>query len=416
MTDLEPYTGAAGLPVLDDEGTALITRTVQQMQGAHKLAQALANTTFVPLQWRGKPDDVAAAIMYGAAIGLDPMSALRGLYVVNGNPGMYARQMAALVMSKGHTVRTVEVSDTSATVSGQRRGTDNVETVTWTIERATKAGYVPTIDPKTGKYRTNDKGKLVGNMKYLEDPQSMLYARALGDVCRRIAPDALAGLDYTVEELHTIKAESEVVRDDRPRRESAAALLGTGGTAPSAPAEPASQPVNPAVVADESPAKCDGNHASPRCGDPYCWHAEPPEPMISPGQQKKIGTLMSEHNINERDVALAFVADVIGREVGSRKELTADEASKVIDALKRQSDAEAESAAASVGDPGVHHDKGHPGDHPDGPVELTAWSPHCSICDGDKAGQAHYLGHSAAQPEESCTYCQRETAWNTAGA
>lgn len=69
-----------------------------------------------------------------------------------------------------------------------------------------------------------------------------------------------------------------------------------------------------------------------------------------------------------------------------------------------------------AGDPGVHHDKGHPGDHPNGPVELSAWSPHCTICKDDKAGKEHYLGHSAAEPEESCTYCQRETAWNGGGA
>lgn len=402
MTDLEPYTGAANLPVLDDEGSALITRTVQQMQGAHQLAKGLANTTFVPLQWRGKPDDVAAAILYGAAIGLDPMSALRGLYVVNGNPGMYARQMAALVMSKGHTVRTVDVDDTSATVTGQRRGTDTPETVTWTIERATKAGYVPTIDPKTGKYRTSDKGKIIGNEKYLTDPQSMLYARALGDVCRRIAPDALAGLDYTVEELHTIKAESEIVRDDRPKRESAASLLGTVERA-SVDAEHAAEAARADKVSQHvaESAAADAEHAK--------YVADEQEEEITPAQQKKIGALMREHGISDRDVALGFVTDVIGREVGSRKELTKQEARKVIDALERQSDDEA-------GDPGVHHDRGHPGDHPDGPVELTAWSPHCSICDGDQAGKAHYLGHSAAEPEESCTYCQREAAWNGGGA
>jgi len=32
-------------------------------------------------------------------------------------------------------------------------------------------------------------------------PEAMLYARAAGDICRRIAPDVLAGLSYSVEEL-----------------------------------------------------------------------------------------------------------------------------------------------------------------------------------------------------------------------
>lgn len=421
MTDLEPYTGAANLPVLDDDGTALITRAVQQMQGAHQLAKALANTAWVPYQWRGKPDDVAAAIMYGACVGLEPMTALRGLYVVNGSPGMYAKMMVALLQSKGHEVWTEDETDDQVTVAGRRRGTQHVERDTWTIERAKKAGYVPETDPKTGKYKVNDKGKIVGNEKYLTDPRAMLYARAASNVCRRVAPDALAGLDQSVEELQTIQVESEIVRDQPPKRESAAALLGAGTlTTSEVPAE--HQPINPAAAND--PAKCDGNHAAPRCGDLHCWHDDEPEsepePMINAGQQRKIGTLMREHGITEKDVALAFVGDVIGREVGSRKELTKDEATKVIDALDKRTGIDAvvqQAADAPAGDPGVHHDKGHPGDHPDGPIELTAWSPHCSVCEGDKAGETHYYGHNAAQePEESCTYCEREAAWNGGGA
>lgn len=307
MTDIQPYTDPATLPTLGDEGTALIERTLEQMSGAHQLAKALANTAFVPYQWRGKPDDVAAAILYGAAIGLDPMSALRGLYVVNGNPGMYARQMVALVMSKGHTVRTVEVSDTSATVSGRRRGSDDVETVTWTIERAKQAGYVPTVDPKTGKWATNERGKVIGNEKYLTDPRSMLYARASGDVCRRIAPDALAGLDYSVEELSVLNVESEVVRD-RPKRESAAALLTS-----MAPAEPA-QPAEPELVEDvPEPAAA-------------------PEP-ITDKQLRKLGMLMRDANITVKSDALAYVDAVIGRQVASRAELSTGEADAVLAAL-----------------------------------------------------------------------------------
>lgn len=340
MTDLEPYTGATNLPVLDDEGTALITRTVQQMQGAHQLATALANTSFVPYQWRGKPDDVAAAILYGAAIGLDPMSALRGLYVVNGNPGIYARQMAALVMSKGHTVRTVEVSDTSATVTGQRRDTDHVETETWTIERATQAGYVPTIDPKTGKYRTNDKGRIIGNEKYLTDPQSMLYARALGDVCRRIAPDALAGLDYTVEELQVIKAESEVVRDNRPKRESAASLL---AESVSADAEHAAWAAREGMVSQDvaESAAADAEHAKNMVAEPgeddqpAATDVAPAEPAsVTSAQMKKLHAIFTQAGIGGRNDRIRISSEVVGRQLGSSSELTKDEASVLIDTLE----------------------------------------------------------------------------------
>src|SRR5690606_13141979 len=98
ITQYQPSTDL-NLPAVDGTGTALIMRAVEQMAGAAQLAQAMATTAFVPAHFRGKPDDVAAAIMYGAAIGLDPMASLRAIYVVNGSPGMYARQMVAIVQA-----------------------------------------------------------------------------------------------------------------------------------------------------------------------------------------------------------------------------------------------------------------------------------------------------------------------------
>src|SRR5690606_934292 len=53
---------------------------------------------------------------------------------------------------------------------------------TWTTARANTAGYTK-------------------NSKYQTDPAAMLYARAASDVCRQVAPDALAGLAYSAEEL-----------------------------------------------------------------------------------------------------------------------------------------------------------------------------------------------------------------------
>lgn len=64
-----------------------------------------------------------------------------------------------------------------------------------------------------------------------------------------------------------------------------------------------------------------------------------PEPAdgITSGQQKKMGALMREVGITQREHALAYVNDTIGREVTSRSELTKAEAGKVIDALEADS-------------------------------------------------------------------------------
>jgi hypothetical protein len=292
MTELTTYRPATAAEISfgPDFGSELITRAVQQMAGAAKLGEALAMTAFVPAAFRGKPDDAAAAIMYGAALGLDPMTSLRAVYVVSGTPGLYARQMVAVVISRGHKVWTVESTDASVTVSGQRRGSDTTETVTWTYDRARKAGYT-------------------SNKKYDTDPQAMLWARAAGDVARRIAPDALAGLDYSVEELQVI---DHVEDAPRPKRESAAALLGGPKPEPdvviSGPAVPA--PVT-TTVAPEPDAV----------------------PMVTSQQLKKIGATMRDLGITEKAHALGYIEKALGLKIASRSELTRDEAGRLIDAL-----------------------------------------------------------------------------------
>lgn len=164
-----------------DDGLDFLIRQAQAMDAAHKVATALCNTQMVPQTFRGKPDDGAAAILYGAELGLKPQQALQQVFVVHGQPAIYARTMAGLLKAKGYTFTTVETSDESVTVSGTSpRGEQ--ETATWDIARATKAGYTT-------------------NKKYSSDPQAMLYAKALSEVCRKLAPDVLLGIRYSAEEL-----------------------------------------------------------------------------------------------------------------------------------------------------------------------------------------------------------------------
>lgn len=179
MTELDTINNNAG--ALIDQGGDL-AMTAAKLADAHKIAAALCNTAMVGPHFKGKTDEAAAAIMYGDQIGMNALASLQNVFVISGRPGLYSRTMVGIVQAKGHTVRTVEESATSVTVAGVRKGSKHEEVVTWTIERAEKAGYT-------------------SNKKYKTEPQAMLYARAAGDVCRRIAPDALLGMAYAVEEL-----------------------------------------------------------------------------------------------------------------------------------------------------------------------------------------------------------------------
>ncbi|MFR9865642.1 hypothetical protein ACL1NM_14375 [Corynebacterium striatum] len=182
------------VPQVSDDGVADLMRQAEAMSAAHKLATVLCNTSMVPATFRGKPDDGAAAILYGAEVGLKPQQALQQVFVVHGQPAIYARTMAALLKAKGYTFSTVETSDTSVTVEGHSpRGEREIST--WTIDRAKKAGYT-------------------SNKKYQSDPQAMLYAKALSEVARKLAPDVLLGIKYTAEDLELEPVKMTATRQD----------------------------------------------------------------------------------------------------------------------------------------------------------------------------------------------------------
>lgn len=169
---------------------------------AKAVADKLIATAFVPVSWsEGKkvtPTDLAVAIVKGAALGMDPITAANSLYVVRGKPAMYAETMAALVKNAGYDIWAEETSDESATVCVRRKGSDIVNSATWTMERARKAGYL-------------------SNKKYATNPQQMLYARALSEACKRGAPEVLAGLS-SVEEESIAVGEAEVKPMQRKRK------------------------------------------------------------------------------------------------------------------------------------------------------------------------------------------------------
>lgn len=209
MTEMEKYNDQAlagvdtpQMPTVQAGALDNLQQQVAAMDAASRLAGALCATEMVPKQYRGKPDDGAAAILYGAELGMNATQALQNVMVINGKPGVEARTMVALLAKQGYLVETVESSDTSVTVRGTAPN-GHEETSTWTIDRAAQAGYT-------------------SNALYKKIPQQMLYAKAATEVCRKIAPHVLMGIAYSTEELRlegAVKATAK--RVDRPSRGSA---------------------------------------------------------------------------------------------------------------------------------------------------------------------------------------------------
>lgn len=108
--------------------------------------------------------------------------------------------------------------------------------------------------------------------------------------------------------------------------ESRFAHDGTPGTAQRAAARPAA--AKKATGARSAQRAKSSSEPPPLPGD----ESEGVE-MIRPAQLSKLQICLKDYGITDRAAGLAYYADVIGREVGSSKELTKDEATKVINKL-----------------------------------------------------------------------------------
>lgn len=163
-------------------GTSPLVLWAYEARQAAMVAASLAKTSFVPASLRGKPEDITAAILAGQELGLQPMASLRSMDVIQGTPALRAHAMRGLVQSRGHSIQLLESTETRCKMRGRRKGEEDWQTVTWTIERATKLG-------------------LTGKQQWKTQPQTMLVARATGEVCRLVASDVLHAMPYAAEEL-----------------------------------------------------------------------------------------------------------------------------------------------------------------------------------------------------------------------
>jgi len=178
-----------------------------------RYAKALAASSIIPDAYRGQPANVLVAIETGAALGIPAPQALGGLAVIKGKPTMTADLMSAVVRRAGHRLRVTE-HDGAVTASLVR--SDDPEftyKVTWDRAKAERAGLWGTRGP------------------WVSYPGQMLRSRAVAEVCRQGASDALMGVIYSPEEMGAPVDEEGAVIDSGPSTTTAAPLF--AGTIPS---------------------------------------------------------------------------------------------------------------------------------------------------------------------------------------
>ncbi|MFI0897714.1 recombinase RecT [Streptomyces sp. NPDC020983] len=154
-------------------------------EDAWRFCQSLAQSALLPREYRDNPGSVLWAMEYGRALGLDVVTTITTIHVINGKPSQSADLMLSRAREAGHRVR-VQIGDGQCTVSIWRHDDAEFENrVTWTYADAERAKLLP--------------GKADSNwQKY---PRAMLRARAVAECVRSACPEVLHGAIYTPEEL-----------------------------------------------------------------------------------------------------------------------------------------------------------------------------------------------------------------------
>lgn len=146
-------------------------------------AQAVAQSTLIPDGYRNQPANVLWAMDLADALGVPFPQVMQTMVVMRGRMTMSADLMAAVVRRAGHKLR-VHEQGMSVTAALIRRDDPDYEfTATWDEAKARRAGLWGQRGP------------------WSLYPAQMLRSRAITEVCRQGASDALAGTVYAVEEL-----------------------------------------------------------------------------------------------------------------------------------------------------------------------------------------------------------------------
>lgn len=341
-TDVEPTAGrelsawasserAAALPATDTVRS--LAEYAAEMMAAKQLGTALAGTSFVPKAFRGKPDECAAAILTGHELGFPPTSALRAFYPApDGRMEMYARAMQAVALAHGHDVWVAEQNEDRVVVRGRRKGNAEIREVTWDQDRVRKA-----------KLLKDD-----GN--HAKFPQQMMAARGIAEMSRLVAPDSLHGI-YAIEERDEPIEVQAVVGAPIPGGRPAAAKVTAADileepAAPAAAAPAATQEAAPSTVDTVAAEVVDaGTVVQPDLvghlpvvvegadGEPIIDIGDAPLAM-TPEQSATLHGLARAQGRNTKAKLGPLIREVTGRDVADTRELTADEADRVIARLE----------------------------------------------------------------------------------
>jgi len=294
-----------------------VARPLSPAEVNWKTAQKIANTPFVPTAFRGKPEAVFAAILYGDELGLGPMQSLNSIHVIEGKPSMSPELMRALVARAGHRLDVKLASNDKVVLWGKRADNGSEATVEWSMKDAQQAG-------------------LAGRGAWKTYPRAMLLARATSEICRQIFSDCIMGLSYTPEEASSIAG---VEWTDAPVEPVQTAPVLTAASPTTAPNAEPQQVVVEADWVEDPPYEptLDWTEEFPgaEIQDAMIVEQKPvvKSTVATTPQIGMVRALIREWGLNAED-ALSLASMQLGREIASLGTITKAEASAFITYLK----------------------------------------------------------------------------------
>jgi len=178
-------------------------------------AETLAHSNLLPKHFQNNPANLLFAIEFAEALGMKPIHAITSVHVINGKPSASADLIGTMVRRAGHKLR-VTGDDTYAEATLVRADDPDFEfRARWDMDKARKAGL------NTATWKAY--------------PGAMLRSRAITEVCRAGAPDALHGIQYSTEELQSL--------GERPEPASGSAADRLKAASQTAEAEVVTEPV-----------------------------------------------------------------------------------------------------------------------------------------------------------------------------
>lgn len=277
--------------------TDVVVHQAGELSEKMEWARTLSVANLLPKAFQGNPGNLLFAVEYADALGISRINAITSIHVIEGKPSASADLIAALVRRAGHILR---VHGTDASCCAQLIRSDDPEftyEANWNMNKAKAAG-------------------LLGKAVWKNYPAAMLRSRAITEVARMGASEALLGLIYTPEELG-----ADVDQTGAPVRYTATVEQ------PKSAADRMRALVEPEPEPEDVHQMTDGVL-------PKGWD----EPPMTKAQRGRIFAQFAEMGVTDDQLMRDYMTNVLERPVTEgeqgRASLTLVEADRIIEAQK----------------------------------------------------------------------------------